>query len=151
MTESSGMPVPPHAKTVVVTSLPAQWQTNVSTGDHDWLVDEPKSVEGGDLGPTPEEMLLASLGSCTAITLRMYAKNKAWPLERVEVTLEMLNAANNQLMETNIKREIKLFGALSDEQRERLTEIANKCPMHRVLSNPVHIATATTMGIELPN
>jgi putative redox protein len=111
------------------------YQVRLDDGTHTWIADEPTSIGGGDTGPEPASLLLASLGSCTSITLKMYAKRKEWPLEAVHVELSMQSTADG----TNIDRRIALTGALSDEQRERLLQIANACPMHKVLSGAIHI------------
>ncbi|BBU27195.1 hypothetical protein BTHE68_09290 [Burkholderia sp. THE68] len=116
------------------------FQVRLGDGTHSWLADEPASLGGGDTGPEPASLLLASLGACTSITLKMYAKRKEWPLESVHVELSMKSVAQG----TNIDRRIALTGALSDEQRERLLQIANACPMHKVLSGAIHIESGLT-------
>ncbi|BAN22795.1 OsmC family protein [Caballeronia insecticola] len=113
------------------------FQVRLKDGTHEWIADEPASLGGGDTGPEPASLLLASLGACTSITLKMYAKRKEWPLESVHVELSMKSTAEG----TNIDRRIALGGALSDEQRERLLQIANACPIHKVLSGAIHIAS----------
>src|ERR1700750_252721 len=84
-------------------------------GTHTWLADEPESLGGGDRGPTPNSLLLSSLGACTSITLKMYAQRKGWPLEEVRVTLSIETNDDG----STIDRQIALEGNLSDEQRER--------------------------------
>ncbi|WP_250434463.1 MULTISPECIES: OsmC family protein [unclassified Caballeronia] len=111
------------------------YQVRLGDGTHSWVADEPAGIGGGDTGPEPASLLLASLGACTSITLKMYAKRKEWPLEGVHVELSMTSTADG----TNIDRRIALTGALSDDQRERLLQIANACPMHKVLSGAIHI------------
>lgn len=111
------------------------YQVRLGDGTHSWVADEPAGIGGGDIGPEPASLLLASLGACTSITLKMYAKRKEWPLEGVHVELSMTSTADG----TNIDRRIALTGALSDDQRERLLQIANACPMHKVLSGAIHI------------
>lgn len=113
------------------------FQVRLKDGTHEWTADDPASLGGGDTGPEPASLLLASLGACTSITLKMYAKRKEWPLESVHVELSMKSTAEG----TNIDRRIALGGALSDEQRERLLQIANACPIHKVLSGAIHIAS----------
>ncbi|MDR5801571.1 OsmC family protein [Caballeronia sp. LZ001] len=113
----------------------ADYQVQLRDGTHGWVADEPATLGGADTGPEPASLLLSSLGACTSITLRMYAKRKGWPLEAVHVELSMKSTADG----TIIDRQIALTGALDAEQRERLLQIANACPMHKVLSGAVRI------------
>lgn len=110
------------------------YQTTLNAASHQWIADEPAEVGGGNTGPTPMEMLLASLGACTSITLKMYANRKQWPLESVHVELQMTTGDGTQ-----IQRKIALSGALSDEQRARLLQVANACPVHKVLTGSVQV------------
>ena len=104
-------------------------------GRHTWQADEPADLGGGDAAPAPYELLLSSLGACTSITLKMYAARKGWPLTEVDVTLTLETTESG----TQIERKIVLHGALNDEQRERLLQVANACPVHKVLSRPIAI------------
>ena len=120
----------------------------VRVDGHCLFADEPESSGGGDLGPSPYDYLLAGLGACTSMTLRMYAEQKKWPLERVTVQLsqQRIHAEDCADCEsggaariTEITREISLEGPLSPEQRTRLLEIAEKCPVHRTLTGEIKI------------
>ncbi|NMR25321.1 OsmC family protein [Pseudoalteromonas sp. NEC-BIFX-2020_015] len=115
---------------------------HVSTKDHTWLADEPLKVGGSNLGPDPYHHLLAGLGACTSMTLRMYANRKNLPLEHVKVELEHTRDYHTDCHDCEqtgnleaITRKITLVGDLTDEQRQRLLEIADKCPVHKTLHN----------------
>ncbi len=122
---------------------------SIQAGRHSLVGDEPIAVGGNDLGPSPYELLLAALGECTVMTLRMYARRKKWPLENTHVTLThaKAHATDCQDCETGtgkvdrIERVIELVGPLDDSQRARLMEIADKCPVHRTLHSKVEVVT----------
>ena len=120
----------------------------IIVGPHKLGSDEPAPV-GTDTGPTPYDLLISALGACTATTLTMYASRKEWPLESINVVLRhaKIHAEDCAECETKegkvdrIERAIELGGPLSQEQRDRLLEIANKCPMHRTLKSEINIQT----------
>lgn len=120
--------------TVVVSEVgPGPFVQSVTVRGHKLLADEPLSFpEGTDKGLSPNDFLLSSLGSCTSITLRMYARLKKLPLEKIIITL-------NRSENGEIDRKIELTGNLTSEQKNRLFEISNKCPIHKVLTNSVKI------------
>jgi putative redox protein len=113
------------------------YRTELVTSGHLLIADEPDEAGGKNIGPGPGEFLMVSLASCTAITVRMYADRKLWPLEkiRVEVTSDKIDKT------TIFIRHVYLEGALNDDQRNRLLQIANTCPVHKVLTNPIEIKT----------
>jgi uncharacterized OsmC-like protein len=121
----------------------------IHAGRHRLRADEPVAQGGTDTGPGPYELLLAALGACTSMTLALYARRHEWPLEEVAVRLrharvhaeDCANCETGQAWLDVIEREITLSGALSDEQRERLKGIAERCPVHRTLTASVRIRT----------
>jgi putative redox protein len=133
---------------VIVTSL-SNLKNEVRYGaDYMLITDEPSEAGGEDAGPDPYSLLLAALGSCISMTVTLYAKRKAWPLQRVIVRLRQgrIHAADceqcTQTMEGyvhRIERSVTLLGELSEEQRTRLQEIAHKCPVHKTLTSEVVI------------
>lgn len=116
------------------------YQVRLSDGLHDWLADEPATAGGGDSGPGPSDLVLSGLGACTAITLIMFASRKQWPLQGVDVTLDLAKGAT-PADGSRITRQIRLTGPLDDASRDRLLQVANACPVHKLLSNPIHIDT----------
>ena len=120
--------------TVTVSEVgPGPFVQSITVRGHKLFADEPLSFpEGTDKGLSPNDFLLSSLGSCTSITLRMYARLKKLPLDKITISLTR-NASGE------IDRKIELIGNLSDEQRNRLLEISNKCPIHKALTNSIKI------------
>lgn len=126
-----------------------KFQQEVLSGPHRFLADEPVKVGGLDSGPGPYDLLLAGLGACTSMTLRLYAEHKKLPLERVSVRLmhnrihaeDCLNCETREGMVDRIDRNITMEGPLDAEQRKRLLEIADKCPVHRTLESEIEIRT----------
>ena len=131
-----------------------RFQQEVVVGPHRFLADEPLAVGGLDSGPSPYDLLLAGLGACTAMTVRLYAERKALPLDRVSVELkhEKIHAADCENCETKegmiarIDRAISFAGSLDAAQRQRLLEIADKCPVHRTLTSEIDIRTVEQPG-----
>jgi putative redox protein len=126
-----------------------KFQQEILSGPHRFLADEPVKVGGLDSGPGPYDLLLAALGACTSMTLRLYADHKKLPLERVSVRLvhnrihaeDCLNCETKEGMVDRIDRNITVEGPLDAEQRKRLLEIADKCPVHRTLESEIEIRT----------
>ncbi|MCC2597945.1 OsmC family protein [Sphingobacterium sp. FBM7-1] len=115
------------------------YRTEIHIQPHVILADEPKDMGGQDLGPAPAELLLSSIGSCKAITMRMYADRKQWDLTGAEISLS-ISKQTGELQDTYfIKCHIRLDGNLDETQRQRLLKIADKCPIHKILSNPIVI------------
>ena len=136
-------------RAVIVKSGEDRYAQTILVGQHLFQGDEPFDVGGRDAGPNPYELLLAALGTCTSITVRMYADRKGWPLEEVQVRLAyaMVQAGDcgtsngeAQLVD-GIEEELIVTGHLSEAQRKRLTEIAARCPVHRTLGSPIQICT----------
>ncbi|WP_295006426.1 OsmC family protein [uncultured Dechloromonas sp.] len=107
---------------------------------HTWTADEPLEVGGGNTAPTPERLILASLGACTAITLKMVAARRQLPLTGVEVELQ-LNPAGRPESGNDIVRRVTVHGPLDAEQQAQLLKVANACPMHKLLAGEIRIHT----------
>jgi len=124
-------------------------QVEIAAGRHRFVADEPEGI-GDDTGPGPYDLLLASLGACTAMTVQMYARNKNWPLAAVEVRLDIqkIHAQDCEDCESEptarvdiIERELQFEGDLTQEQVDRLALIASRCPVHRTLTGEIKIRT----------
>jgi uncharacterized OsmC-like protein/alpha-beta hydrolase superfamily lysophospholipase len=134
---------------VVQETRASKFQQTVSIGPHRLLADEPMASGGEDSGPGPYDFLLAGLGACTSMTMRLYADRKALPLDRVTVTLkhskihaqDCVECETKDGMLDQIDRVIAMDGALDAEQRKKLLEIADKCPVHRTLHSEIRIVT----------
>ena len=140
---------PDHEREVLVRGTDGAFLQTIRVGGHLLTADEPRSVGGDDAGPTPYELLLAGLGACTSMTMHMYARRKAWPLREVEVALsharvhakDCADCDSGEGMVSAISRTIAMTGDLSDDQRSRLMEIADRCPVHRTLEGEIKIRT----------
>lgn len=134
---------------VVVHGRTGSLVQDISIGSHRLLADEPLAVGGTDAGPTPYGLLLAGLGACTSMTLELYARRKGWPLESVTVRLrhnkiyaqDCADCETKEGMIDRIEREIQLVGPLDAEQKAKLMEIADKCPVHRTFSREINVRT----------
>ena len=129
----------------------AGYRTDVQAGPHAFVADEPIALGGSGLGPTPYELLLGALSSCMAMTLRMYADRKKWPLEGVTIYLRTDNAHQKDCARCDtadvglprIARRIELAGPLSDEQRQRLLQIADRCPVKQTLERGLRVESVS--------
>jgi putative redox protein len=145
--------VPPGSVIVAETGN-GKFEQALLDGRHSLVADEPRAVGGGDAGPGPYELLLMSLGSCTSMTLRLYADRKKWPLEGVTVRLthakvhevDCENCEKPGALLDRITRTIELAGPLDADQRQRLREIADMCPVHRTLTSKITIVTEMVAG-----
>jgi uncharacterized OsmC-like protein len=134
---------------VIVRGSASGFIQEISAGRHHLTSDEPLEAGGSDSGPTPYDLLLSALGSCTSMTVAMYARRKAWPLNSVTVRLRhsRVHAADCADCETKegmldrIDLDIQFDGALNEEQRTKLIEISKKCPVHRTLVSEIEIRT----------
>lgn len=140
----------------VVRGLADGFVQEIATSGHHLIADEPRDVGGTDTGPSPYDLLLSALGACTSMTISMYARRKQWPLKAVTVRLRhsKIHATDCAECETKagkldrIERDIELEGELSDEQRARLLDIANRCPVHRTLVSEINIQTRLVTGAD---
>lgn len=138
-----------HKGHVYVEEKDQKFAQNVYSDSHHWLADEPTTVGGNNTGPDPYEHLLAALGTCTSMTIRMYANRKKWPLENIGINLYHERSYNKDCLNCNeapqqidyLNREITLEGDLDNEQRDKLLEIADKCPVHKTLHGHLVVNT----------
>ncbi|WP_439393601.1 bifunctional alpha/beta hydrolase/OsmC family protein [Bradyrhizobium sp. PMVTL-01] len=136
-------------KVLVQETRKSKFNQLVTVGPHHLVADEPKAAGGEDAGPGPYDFLLAGLGACTSMTMRLYADRKSLPLDRVTVTLkhskiyakDCAECETREGMLDQIERDIAIDGALDAEQRKKLMEIADKCPVHRTLTSEIRIVT----------
>jgi uncharacterized OsmC-like protein len=140
---------------VVVRGNAASFHQDVVTGSHRLQGDEPLDVGGGDAGPDPYDYLLVALGTCTSMTIGVYARRKKWPLENVTVSLRhsRIHAKDCEECETKegmldrIDLDVQLTGPLTPEQHSKLMEIAGKCPVHRTLKSEIDIRIKQRVGV----
>lgn len=134
---------------VVVHGNAKGFAQEITAGNHRLVADEPIALGGNDTGPSPYDLLISALGACTSMTVALYARRKQWPLEAVTVRLRhsKIHATDCAECETKdgsldrIDRDVELHGDLTEEQRKRLLEIANKCPVHKTLTSEIDIRT----------
>jgi putative redox protein len=115
----------------------SHYKTLIKIEDHIVISDEPLTIGGANMGPNPQGLLLASLGSCTAITLRMYIDRKMWIVDEITVDMELFITNSGTLIE----RRLRFKGDLSDDQKKRLVQIADSCPIHKMLIGNIVIET----------
>ncbi len=139
---------------VVVHGGPSGLRQDIQAGAQTWVADEPASVGGTGLGPTPYDLLLGALGACTSMTLRLYADRRKWPLQGVTVRLrhsrihrdDCVNCEKKDASIERVERTLELQGPLSEEQRTRLLEIAERCPVHQTLKGKLEVHTQLAPG-----
>jgi putative redox protein len=131
----------------VIVSSDGFLKQRITAGNHTLIADEPREAGGSDAGPDPYSFLLAALGACTSMTLQLYARHKGIPLEKVQVSLRnaRIHARDCEICDSKegkierIERYISLTGPLTDEQKQRLMEIAQRCPVHKTLTSEIVI------------
>jgi putative redox protein len=136
-------------RNVSVTSGPKKYLQNIAIGPHVFPADEPADIGGNDAGPGSQELLLASLAACANITVQMYAERHQWPLKAVQSTVSYARVLAENPPDSDVKigmvdrmeLQISFSGDLSQEQTQRLLEIAGRCPVHRMLTSSVQIQT----------
>ncbi len=147
-------------RNITVNSSSPAYVQNISIGPHALLADEPPEAGGADTGPNPYEFVMAALGACTSMTVRMYAERRNWPLEKVEVGLKFsrLHAADcddcsrKKGIVNRIETRITFIGDLSEIQRQRLLHMANNCPVRRILARTIEISsTLSTETMSAPS
>ena len=156
MTSDTAVVITPAAVTderewITASVGPTGYRTEITAGPHRYFADEPVPLGGTGTGPTPYELLLGALGSCMAMTLRMYADRKKWPLESVRVSMRTARSheADCEQCETEdvgiarVERRVEMTGPLTDEQRKRLLQIADRCPVKQTLERGIRVEPAS--------
>jgi len=126
-------------KEVTVIIEEEKYTTTITTQNHTVIADEPTALGGQDKGVTPKQLLLSSLGTCKVMTARMYADQKKWDLKKVTIHLSSEVQKSEQQQTTYVKCHVSFEGNLDDEQKKRLLTIVDRCPIHKILSNPIII------------
>lgn len=127
---------------IIVENTTHRYTQKITAGNHELLADEPKDLKGDDLGPAPFDLLLSALGSCTSITLSMYAEMKKIKLDLITVRLNYIPPNKLEDTPSRITRKIHLEGDFTEEQHHRMLEIADRCPVHRTLRQGVDIMSS---------
>ena len=136
-------------ESLVTVSTGKTFTTRIQTGRHHFIADEPVEKGGNDKGPNPYDLLLSALGACTSITLRMYASRKEWPVDEINVRLRHFKIHAEDCEDCDsptgridvIERHIEILGNIDEDQRERMLEIADKCPVHKTLHSEIKVRT----------
>jgi putative redox protein len=131
------------AKTNIVSASIGKehYKTDLLYGDHSLIADEPLENGGASAGPSPSDLLASALASCTAITLRMYADRKEYDVEKIDVEITMSRTDLSGVTHTLFERKIRIIGNISEDERKRLLDIADKCPTHKVLKGEITITS----------
>ena len=143
------------ARNILVSSGRLKYAQAVCVGSHVFQADEPVDVGGGDIGPNPQELLMASLGACANITAQMYAERHQWPLKGVQSVASHVRVLAEKTPGSDATRgivdrielEIAFTRGLSQEQEQRLLEIVSRCPIHRMLTSSTQVCTRLTMKL----
>jgi putative redox protein len=118
-----------------------KYRTTLTAGEHTVFADEPEEDGGTDTAMSPYQLLLSSLGACTVVTLRMYADRKEWNVDSIKVSLNLSRDMVNGVANSTITRDLEFEGAIDEEQKQRLVQIANACPVHKILTGNISIQT----------